>query len=67
MSRDVLDIFLSMEPIVPIDYKELLKKYVQCLDIFDGYPDEAVGYGKAKKILSDEDARELSKIWDELP
>lgn len=49
-----------------IDYRELLKKYMRCLDEYDGYPDDAIGYGECVGLLTSEEADELRIMWEGL-
>lgn len=50
-----------------IDYRDLMKKYIACLDTYDGYANDAIEYGRYKELLTDEEAAELQRIWEELP
>ena len=50
-----------------MNHLDLLKKYIACLDTYDGYANDAIEYGRYKELLTDEEAAELQRIWEELP
>ena len=50
-----------------MNHLELLKKYIACLDTYDGYANDAIEYGRYKELLTEEEAAELHRIWEELP